>query len=319
MKKSLVSVFLLIGFILVFAVGCKNDVVEETEIDTTVTEKIVAEESFPEYDNIYIRGFYSHFLRVDGTGDGAMEVYKYAENRLSPVSSIQYLPLVVIEDRQQLDRFTDGTKAHFNYDEYVKSAFEKYDDKYFEENSLFITYVGEGSGSVRHHVSRIYRENGNVRVFVAKESPEVNTWDMAGWLGFVEVKKQDIMGFENFDAVASEVSEYYEYQSVNEPSPSFVKLYTDGFFHFSYSVLSSNYIVGEYEWAWSEEDSCELLYLHTDDGNKYVFKRNAEMNLEFCEESSFPIESFKYSLASDPVPAISDGAVFEIKPFLVHE
>ena len=155
-------------------------------------------------NSMYLSDFQSSFLRADGTGDGHMAVWRYAENRLSPISSIQFLPLVVIENNEQLDNFTEGTSEQFGYDEYLKEYYDiiaKYDEKYFEDNALFITYVSEGSGSVRHEVPRIYRKDGYVRVFVSRIVPEIGTCDMAGWLGFVEVKKEDIKDTAEFDAV----------------------------------------------------------------------------------------------------------------------
>ncbi len=266
---------------------------------------------------IYIEKFYSHFLRVDGTGDGYNTVWKYAANRMSPISSIQFLPLVVINDREDLASFTEGTKEHFGYDRYLKEYYgiiEKYDEKYFEENSLFITYVAEGSGSVSHYVPRIYRENGYVRVFVSKLVPEVGTMDMAGWFGFVEVEKSDISDIVEFDAVSSATAMYYEFHYPVEPEPAYINLLTDGTYHFYYSAYSSDYIVGEYEWSWSDDDDCEILILHRDDKKgKYVFKRNEDKDLVFDAKNSFPIQEFKYSLASSPTPAVYDGAVFERK------
>ena len=243
---------------------------------------------------IYIEKFYSHFLRVDGTGDGYNTVWKYAANRMSPMSSIQFLPLVVINDREDLDSFTDGTKEHFGYDRYLKEYYgiiEKYDEEYFKENSLFITYVAEGSGSVSHYVPRIYRENGYVRVFVSKLVPEVGTMDMAGWFGFVEVEKNDISDTVEFDAVSSATAMYYEFHYPVEPEPAYINLLTDGTYHFYYSAYSSEYIVGEYEWSWSDDDDCEILILHRDDKKgKYVFKHNQDKNLVFDAKNSFPIQ-----------------------------
>ncbi len=167
-------------------------------------QSVNIKENEEDESSMYLSDFQSSFLRVDGTGDGHMAVWRYAENRLSPISSIQFLPLVVIENKEQLDSFTEGTCEQFGYDEYLKEYYDitaKYDEKYFEDNTLFITYVSEGSGSVRHEVSRIYRKDGYVRVFVSKIVPEVGTCDMAGWLGFVEVKKEDIKDTTKFDAV----------------------------------------------------------------------------------------------------------------------
>ncbi|MBE6623045.1 MAG: hypothetical protein E7621_02540 [Ruminococcaceae bacterium] len=169
---------------------------EGTEENTYVDEK--------DESSMFISDFEYQFLRADGTGDGHMAVWRYAENRLSPISSIQFLPLVVIENNEQLDNFTEGTSEQFGYDEYLKEYYDitsKYDEKYFEDNALFITYVSEGSGSVRHEISRIYRKDGYVRVFVSRIVPEIGTCDMAGWLGFVEVKKEDIKDTAEFDAV----------------------------------------------------------------------------------------------------------------------
>jgi hypothetical protein len=115
-----------------------------------------------------------------------------------------------------------------------------------------------------------------------------------------------------FEPAEKEITDYYEFHNVLEFEPAFIKLYSDGTYHFFYSVLSSNYIIGKYEWK--SEDGVEKLNLHREnDEYKYVFEKDNDGNLVFDEKNSFPIERFKYSLASEAVPAVPDKALFEKK------
>ncbi len=123
-------------------------------------------------------------------------------------SNALHLPIYKFDDLSQLAGFRKSFEDHLafdqSYDE-VPSFDEltaKYDEDFFAENSLIACYVTSGSGSDRYGVKEIYNDGTNFRITVtATYSPEVGTCDMAGWLIFTEVSKEDIKNVTTFDCV----------------------------------------------------------------------------------------------------------------------
>jgi hypothetical protein len=79
---------------------------------------------------------------------------------------------------------------------------EKYNDAFFTECFLIFIIIYEGSGSVRHKVTSLTKEDGILLVSIEKKLPEIGTADMAGWLIVVEADN----AFVEFD-VLKEISE----------------------------------------------------------------------------------------------------------------
>ncbi len=64
---------------------------------------------------------------------------------------------------------------------------EKYDEKYFEEKTLIVLLLEEGSGSITHTVNDlVMSEDGKLYVYIDRNVPEVGTCDMAYWHIFIE-------------------------------------------------------------------------------------------------------------------------------------
>ena len=96
----------------------------------------------------------------------------------------------------------------------------------------------------------------------------------------------------------------YTYKKSGAYVQPYINLKTDNSFHFFVSPLSSYLCVGTYT---LDE---EKLTLKTDDGlYTYVFKVDGE-NFVFDAENSSEIPKFKPSADAEPLPPISDGAVF---------
>ncbi len=62
-----------------------------------------------------------------------------------------------------------------------ETATAHYDDAFFETHSLLVVQLEEGSGSNRHEVTGVTREDGRYRVEIKRLVPEVGTCDMAEW------------------------------------------------------------------------------------------------------------------------------------------
>lgn len=65
---------------------------------------------------------------------------------------------------------------------------------YFDEKSLVLLYLVEGSGSNAHRVRDINLEDDTVIVDVLRRTPEIGTADMAYWTILIEGDKESLSG-----------------------------------------------------------------------------------------------------------------------------
>lgn len=66
---------------------------------------------------------------------------------------------------------------------------EKYNEEFFKTKALIVIEVQEGSGSVRHEVSKVVKNGDIITVGIKRIAPEFGTADMAEWAIFVEIDK----------------------------------------------------------------------------------------------------------------------------------
>lgn len=111
--------------------------------------------------------------------------------------------IVRIDTKADFDEFMKGAKNHFDFQNGFNGdvPFEKianrYTERFFEENSLFLGYVVDGSISTEFGFTNMYEVNadegsGNVHVMhmnVYKKGPEAGDSAMGGWIVSVEAKK----------------------------------------------------------------------------------------------------------------------------------
>lgn len=69
----------------------------------------------------------------------------------------------------------------------ISTYMAKFDELYFEENSLALLMVLESSGSIRHQIDSIKLQEKTLHVNLIKRIPEVGTTDMANWSIFIEL------------------------------------------------------------------------------------------------------------------------------------
>lgn len=82
-----------------------------------------------------------------------------------------------------------------------EDATSKYDEAFFEVNSLLVIYVATSSGSERYGISEVENDMKSFTVHVKQtNNPEVATEDMAGWFITVAVQDSTIRDCESFDA-----------------------------------------------------------------------------------------------------------------------
>jgi len=69
---------------------------------------------------------------------------------------------------------------------------EKYNEEYFKTKALIVIELRETSGSVRHEVTKVVKNDNQITVEIKKIVPEIGTADMAEWVIYVELDKADV-------------------------------------------------------------------------------------------------------------------------------
>lgn len=69
---------------------------------------------------------------------------------------------------------------------------DKYDEDFFKTKALIVVGLRETSGSVRHEVKKVTKEDNKINVQIERIVPEIGTADMAEWEIYIEVNKADI-------------------------------------------------------------------------------------------------------------------------------
>lgn len=144
--------------------------------------------------------------RVNWTEGG--EIYSCALNTGEMyISSVQHLPIYKFNTLEELEnfktRFGDTLSLGSDYDDIssFNGATAKYDDAFFADNTLMLTYITSGSGSNRFGVNSIFCDGSSFVIHVEQTNfPEVGTCDMAAWLITVAVPDSMVENCTMFDA-----------------------------------------------------------------------------------------------------------------------
>lgn len=122
------------------------------------------------------------------------------------VSSVCHLPIYkfdTLNDLQQFKQRNRGLAFDGGYDEVpsFNETVAKYDDAFFEKNSLILVYVPSNSGTYRYGVNSVSWDGGGFCVHVEQiNDPESYTTDMAGWFITMAVSDSTIEVCPAFDA-----------------------------------------------------------------------------------------------------------------------
>ena len=123
------------------------------------------------------------------------------------ISRTQHLPIYKFETPAELDRFRDNFSDIFSMEhgmDEVPSFCEPitaYDADFFEDNTLFLVYVGASNSTHRFGLEQIYCDGTNFCLHL-KETTGAECVDeaMAGWFLTVAVPKETVAGCTEFDA-----------------------------------------------------------------------------------------------------------------------
>ena len=93
--------------------------------------------------------------------------------------------VTVIRTRFELDVFLDA------FTSVELPTFDRYDEAYFAERDLIAVFLTESSGSIRHKVNAVYRDDttGQWAIDIERIIPDYGTDDEAGWTIFIEPPK----------------------------------------------------------------------------------------------------------------------------------
>ena len=190
--KKFIAMFLVLVCVLGL-VGCNSQTDNDEPISPT--------------SNIQIGG-----TSADETFDIAVSYANYAEiiGGLNAdkmvISSVCHLPIWKFDTLVELEQFKQiNNKFTFDggYDEIpsFNDTVAKYDEAFFEENSLMLVYVSANSGSYRYGVNSVFCDGTSFCIHVEQtNNPEVGTMDMAGWFITVAVPDSMIENCTEFDA-----------------------------------------------------------------------------------------------------------------------
>ena len=140
--------------------------------------------------------------------DNSHTLYSSALNgKQMAVSSTQHLPIFKINDYDELEKykedFDEAISFNQSYDEVpsFNEVTSKYDETFFDKNSLVLVYIPASSGSYRYEVDRVVESENKFYVHISQvNKPEIGTDDMAGWMAIIEIEDSIINEYNEFDA-----------------------------------------------------------------------------------------------------------------------
>lgn len=103
-------------------------------------------------------------------------------------SDVKYPVSVVIKSKSDLLNYYEENKDRYNLESFLDVA-NQYDDSFFNEYTLILVLLEEGSGSIKHKVTKVAVTNDVLNIDIKRIVPEVGTADMAEWHLFISVPK----------------------------------------------------------------------------------------------------------------------------------
>lgn len=118
------------------------------------------------------------------TPPATQDNYKFTATSLRSYSTpegIMFPQIRIIKSIDDLNNYIDGFNGEF------AEQCKKYDKKYFEEKSLIVVILEEGSGSISHTVKNLsFSDDDKCYIYIDRNVPEAGTCDMAYWHIFIE-------------------------------------------------------------------------------------------------------------------------------------
>lgn len=264
----------------------------------------------------YISPMYIGLEKKDGKTGLEEAFWNMADNPQFYTEGTKHLPVIRISDIQTLESVTEKMSEYFlnQSNEHFGVADEKYTEEFFERKTVFAILVSEGDFQNYHFSDYVYDDNGNVvfNIESAADGGGVRGNEMSSLMVVYEFDKSNVANARSFDAVIKEINysfsdsaTIYSYSNGREFIDPSVVL-DNGRFRFNTSLFSSYIAMGSYQTIG------DTLILKTDDRkNTYVFKVE-ETAIVFDASQSSKIPSYRYASGEEPLPAIPDGARFNM-------
>ncbi len=142
---------------------------------------------------------YANWIEDSAIYFGALNNEKLA------ISSVHHLPIYKFDTLEELESFKEsfGVDGVGGYDEILSfdEVSERYDEGFFDDNTLLLVYVEASSGSLRFGVREIFCGEDSLCIHVEQtNSPELCTEDMAGWFITAALSDEAAAGLSELDA-----------------------------------------------------------------------------------------------------------------------
>lgn len=97
-------------------------------------------------------------------------------------------------ERVKTGSYTQGMEFPYTrvYTKEGQYKSDKYNEDFFKTKALIVIGLRETSGSIRHEVKKVTKEDGKINIKIDRIVPEIGTADMAEWEIYIEVNKADI-------------------------------------------------------------------------------------------------------------------------------
>lgn len=189
-------------------------------------------------DSINVQTFESTVSYANWSDDSKIYMQALNTDKIS-INSVQHLPIYKFDTLNDLEQFKKNfgsilTMNH-GYDEVpsFNSATQKYDNAFFEENSLLLVYVSASNCTHRFKMQNVGYDNKSFSVHVVETTnAEYVDTAMAGWFITVAVSDNLIKTVTNFDAdlnnVDTDDSVKLSVNALKKIYPEFFGVSTDG-------------------------------------------------------------------------------------------
>lgn len=231
--------------------GGSKDITQVADVASDVdTETASPDTTEPASAEISPDGYEVEAVRVGGLGElfiGGLNADKLYENRRN------HLPILKFDTLDLLNNFIELNGKKYNLNRTINpyngslsfaDTVKKYDEKFFEENTLLLVEKQATSGSPRYGVSEVYIKDEYCTVYVEMVSaPPQVTHDLANWFIVIPVTKSALKDVTEFDAIYG--SGNTESQIEDDPDPTAYS--PDGYEYVSCRVSSAGYTSDKYD------------------------------------------------------------------------
>jgi hypothetical protein len=110
-----------------------------------------------------------------------------------------YPAITIIRSKAELQAYYNANKKDYDLERHARvasdmtagflNACDRYDASYFKDHDLILLLLEEGSGSIRHQVTAVSRQDQRLLITVNRPAPKMGTADMAEWHLLIEVPK----------------------------------------------------------------------------------------------------------------------------------